>query len=104
MKNYEIAWILLEYADLLDLTGENPFKARAYRRAARQLEQLSQPVTELNRQGRLTEINGVGSTISNQIAELLATGSIAAMESLKKQVPSGLFTVLTVPGDRKSVV
>lgn len=98
MKNYEIAWILLEYADLLDLTGENPFKARAYRRAARQLEQLSQPVTELNRQGRLTEINGVGSTISNQIAELLATGSIAAMESLKKQVPSGLFTVLTVPG------
>ena len=44
MKNYEIAWILLEYADLLDLTGENPFKARAYRRAARQLEQLSQPV------------------------------------------------------------
>lgn len=98
MKNYEVVWVLEEIADLLDLAGENPFKARAYRRAARSLEALDRPIEELVAEGSLRDVPGVGEAIAGKIAELVTTGRLAYLERLRAQVPPGLKEMLAVPG------
>ncbi|MBO8126838.1 MAG: DNA polymerase/3'-5' exonuclease PolX [Firmicutes bacterium] len=98
MKNYEVAWALQELADLLDLTGENSFKSRAYRVAARRIQALPKDISDLYREGRLTEIDGIGTAIAQKIGELLTTGEISLAQRLREQIPAGLFDVLTVPG------
>ncbi|MDI3280643.1 MAG: DNA polymerase/3'-5' exonuclease PolX [Bacillota bacterium] len=98
MKNYEVVWILEEIADLLELAGENPFKARAYRRAARSLEALDRPIGELVAEGSLREVPGVGEAIAGKIAELVTTGRLAYLERLRAQVPPGLKEMLAIPG------
>ncbi|NLY55837.1 MAG: DNA polymerase/3'-5' exonuclease PolX [Firmicutes bacterium] len=98
MENYHVAWALQELADLLDLTGESPFKSRAYRIAARRIESLTDDLAELYREGRLTEIDGIGKSIAQQIGEYLETGTISLAQQLKAELPAGLFSILTVPG------
>lgn len=98
MKNFEIAWALQELADLLDLSGENPFKTRAYRMAARRIEGLSEDVAKLYTQGRLTEIDGIGEAIAKKVGELLTSGQIGLSQRLKQEIPPGLFEVLAIPG------
>jgi len=98
VENYHVAWALQELADLLDLTGESPFKSRAYRIAARRIESLTDDLAELYREGRLTEIDGIGKSIAQQIGEYLETGTISLAQQLKAELPAGLFSILTVPG------
>ena len=97
MKNREIARIFSEMADILEIKGDNPFKIRAYRRAALNIEGLSKGVDDLTHE-ELREIPGIGEELSAKIEEYTRTGSIHAHDRLKSEIPPGLLALLAVPG------
>lgn len=98
MTNWEIAQVFNEIAELLEILGENPFKARAYRKAAQVLQQSSIEAEALVAEGRLKGIPGIGEALSAKITELVKTGRLGYYEELKKKVPDGLREMLLVPG------
>lgn len=85
-------------ADLLELKRENPFKIRAYRRAALNLRNLTSDLDEMARVGSLEEIPGVGKDLAEKIREIAQTGRLAYLDRLQGQVPAILSTLVTVPG------
>ncbi|MDD5096445.1 MAG: DNA polymerase/3'-5' exonuclease PolX [Candidatus ainarchaeum sp.] len=100
MKNLEIARILYEIADMLELQGVE-FKPRAYRRAARSVEELSEGIEEMYKKGglkALREIPGVGEHISTKIEELIKTGKLRYYGKLKKEFPIDLEALGKVGG------
>ncbi|KKM10213.1 hypothetical protein SY88_15040 [Clostridiales bacterium PH28_bin88] len=98
MTNLEIAWVFREIADLLELAEDNPFKVRAYRKAAKAVFHLSREVAELWREGSLLEVPGIGKNLAAKVEELLQTGQCSFLERLKETVPPGLRDILTIPG------
>ena len=98
MKNLEIARGFDLIGDLLELKGENPFRIRAYRRAAQNLETLTEDVETLAAQGRLDEIPGIGPDLAGKIGEYLEMGRMEVLESLRREVPAGLADLMGVPG------
>lgn len=98
MKQLEVADLFDQIADLLELKGENPFRIRAYRRAALNVRGLSEELGTLAGQGALEKIPGVGKDLSAKILEFLSTGRLAFLENLKKEIPESLSTLMTVPG------
>ncbi|MBN1205394.1 MAG: DNA polymerase/3'-5' exonuclease PolX [Myxococcaceae bacterium] len=98
MENTDVAQILAEVADLLELTGGNPFKVRAYRQAAQMVELLPGPVSEAWRKGKLTELPSIGEHIAGHIEEILSTGHFREHDKLMGKVPPGLLEVLMVEG------
>jgi len=98
VKNLEIARSFDLIADLLELKGENPFRVRAYRRAAQNLSTLTEDVGSLAARGRLDDIPGVGSDLAGKIDEYLKTGHMETLEALRQEVPTGLADLMSVPG------
>ncbi len=90
--------ILEDIAVLLELTGENPFKSRAYINAARNLEKVESDLGEVVRQGKIYEIEGIGDAIGKKIVELMTTGKLEYYENLKTSVPSGHLEMLKISG------
>jgi DNA polymerase (family X) len=99
-----VAKLLREYAQRTALLGGNPYRAKAYSRAADSLAALAIPLHVLIEEGRLTEIPGVGDGIADLITKLHRTGSHPRPEKLRKEVPSGVLELLTVPGLRPDKV
>jgi len=97
MKNLEIARILNNLADILELQ-EVRWKPQAYRKAAQSLESLSEDVAELAKGDKLQDIPGVGEHIAAKIVEYLTTGKIKAYEKLKKKVKVDIAALNEVPG------
>ena len=97
MKNREIAKILYEMADLLEIKGVE-FKPRAYRRAAINIESLGVDIEELYKKGQLEKIPGVGKSIAEKIAEYIETGTIKKWEELKKEIPVDIESLSSVEG------
>jgi DNA polymerase (family 10) len=93
-----VAAILEDVANLMELTGENPFKVRAYQNAARAISSLEEPLDELVASGRLASVPGLGETLVQRIQELVQTGHMAYYEDLQARVPEGLRTMLRIPG------
>ena len=98
MKNFEIARLFDLMADVLELGGENVFRIRAYRRAARNVEALSEDVEILAQQDRLDEIPGVGRDLAGKIAEYLKTGRVKDIDAATRRVPAGVVALMRVPG------
>jgi len=98
MENAEIAQVLSEIAGLLELTGANPFRARAYSRAAQIVDGLAEPVEEVLRRGELTDLPGIGEKIAAHIGELIEKGTCAEREELAAKVPPGLPELLRIEG------
>ncbi|SMB98958.1 DNA polymerase (family 10) [Thermanaeromonas toyohensis ToBE] len=98
MTNLELSWALEEMGDLLEIKGEEPFKVRAYHRAARILESLEEEAAQLHARGELEKIPGVGKNLAKKIAELLETGRSTFLERLRQEVPPGLRDMLSIPG------
>jgi len=96
MENLEFARILREIAELLEIKNENPFKVRAYYRAAQVIEGLSESINTIAERGELRKIPGVGESIAEKIEELLKTGRLKYLEELKKEVPEGLLSLLEI--------
>jgi hypothetical protein len=98
--NEDLADALERVADLLEAQDANPFRVRAYRRAARTARAAEEPLAGvLERGGReaLEALPGIGRTLASHISELVQTGRLGFLERLEGQVsPEDLFT--TVPG------
>jgi len=95
--NAEAAALLREIADLLDLRGER-FKPEAYRRAARSVETLTEPLAAVAARNGLREVPGIGEAIDEKLRELLAQGTIPYLERLRGEVPPGLIELMRLPG------
>ncbi len=98
MKNREIAQIFYEMGEILEIKGDNPFKIRAYYKAAQNMESLAEDIEKVVQEDRLGELPGIGEKLALKIKEYVTTGRIKAYEKLKKEVPSGLLKILSVPG------
>jgi DNA polymerase (family X) len=98
LTNASIAERFELMADLLELEGAVAYRVLAYRRAAKTLRETPESVVRLSEQGRLTELPGVGDTISDKVGELIATGRIAALEKLVAATPPGVVPLMRVPG------
>ncbi len=96
--NQEVAELLDRFARLLEIGGENPFRVRAYQRAAEAIRHHPEPVSALAESGRLHEIPGVGEGIASVIKEFIATGTVQAMNELERRVPPTLLEVTAIPG------
>jgi len=97
MKNKEVAEIFQKTAALLEIKGENPYRIRAYQRAAQTIEALTGDIEELARKGRLEKLPGIGKDLAGKIKEILSTGTLSLYEELKKEIPQSLLLLLEVP-------
>lgn len=96
--NDSVAAVLDEIGNLLELKGENVFRAVTYRAAARAIRDLREPLRTYAEQKRLAEIPKVGASVGEVITQLLETGRSQRHQELLAQVPEGLLTLLRVPG------
>ncbi len=97
MKNKEIAAILNEIADFLEIQDVD-YKPRAYRTAARNIESLSEDIQDIHEKGELEEIDGVGESIAEKIEEYLETGEIEYHQDLKQELPINIDAITSVEG------
>jgi DNA polymerase (family 10) len=98
MNRKEVAAVLEETAVLLELSGENPFKARSYTNVARRIEQLEDDLDTVVREKRLREIQGVGEALEQKIEELVTTGTLKYHQDLRAKFPDSLFQLFDIPG------
>jgi DNA polymerase (family 10) len=98
LSNAELAATFREIGDMLELLGEVPYKAVAYRRAADAIERYPSDLVPLLEAGRMPKIAGVGSAIGARLTELATTGRLEYHEGLRAQVPPGLVGVLRIGG------
>lgn len=96
MTNQEIADILVHISQILDIQGENPFKIRAYIKAAQTIENLTYQLSSL--EDKIMELPGIGEGIAKKIKELLETGKLKYYEDLKKSEYAPLIELLRIPG------
>src|SRR5436190_21051016 len=100
MQNAEIARLLTDVADLLEISAGNPFKVRAYRNAARTVADHPDPIAELVSGGEfdLTDLAGIGGGIAKEITALVATGVLPQRQQLIAAIPPGLLDLLRIAG------
>ncbi len=99
ISNVEIASIFDQLADLLEIKGENPFKTRAYRNAARTIENLGTDLRKMLEEGAdISQIPTIGEHIALKIEEIIKTGKLAKLEYLKHTFPPHLLDLLKVEG------
>lgn len=98
MTNKLIARRLKQTADLIELTGGNAFRARAYASAGRTVDRMEEAVLQLVEQGGLTGTQGIGKGIAADIEALVRTGSFETLDELIETIPPGLLDVLRVKG------
>ncbi len=96
MKNKEVASLLYEIADLLEIK-EVEWKPRAYRKAAQNIEALSEDIKEIWKKGELDKVPGVGEGIAKKISEFLKTGKSSYLKKLKKNIPIDVEDLMNVP-------
>jgi DNA polymerase (family 10) len=97
-ENARVADLLDEIGDLLELKGENVFRAVTYRAAAREIRDLREPIRTIYEAGHLASIPKVGTSVGEAIAQYLQGGKAKRHEELKAAVPDGLLTLLRVKG------
>jgi DNA polymerase (family 10) len=99
IHNNDVADIFNEVADLLEIKGDNPFRVRAYRNAARTVGGASRSVAELALEEKgLEGFPGIGADLAAKIRTIVETGKLPLLENLKKELPEGLSTLMKVRG------
>ncbi len=97
MDQQHVSAIFDEIANLLELRRDDPFRIRAYRRAAQALLSVDESLQAVAQRGALEDIPGVGKTLASEIDELLDTGRLRYHDHLKSAVPEGLPALLRLP-------
>ena len=98
-SNARIAAVFEEIADLLEVQGENPFRIRAYRNAARTVNQQGPAFAERAARGEeLGKLAGVGADLDAKIHEIARTGNCELLQQLRRAVPRGTASLLRIPG------
>src|SRR5215207_3221177 len=100
----QVAAMLAEYGRRSALRGGNPYRSKAYIRAADNLAALAEPLEHIVDEGRLREIPGVGDAIADMVAKLHRTGTHPSLEKLRQEVPEGVLEMLSIPGLRPDKV
>jgi len=96
--NADIADIFEEIADYLEIEGENPFRIRAYRNAARSVRGLGSELKDMAAAKEdLTRLPGIGKELAAKIVEMLNTGSVRALKKLQDKIPTEVRQMLKIP-------
>ncbi len=103
-NNQRLATIFRSMADLLSAQRANPYRVRAYRRAADALLAIDEDVATLVERQGLEEIDGIGADLAKKIEEFLETGIIRAYEELKTPLPMEVKSWASLPGLSESLV
>ncbi|MFP4014478.1 MAG: helix-hairpin-helix domain-containing protein, partial [Chitinispirillaceae bacterium] len=99
VHNTAIAEIFNDLADLLEIKGENPFRIRAYRNAARTVSALPQDIGELLEQGEdLSTLPGIGKDLAGKIEEIATTGHLAVLDKLEETLSPELIELMRIAG------
>jgi DNA polymerase (family 10) len=98
MKNRQISEIFNAIADLLELKDDNVFKIRAYRRAAMNVDNLSEDIEVLAKESSLEKIPGIGKDLAAKMIEMIDTGKCRYYEELKLEVPQAMLELISIPG------
>jgi DNA polymerase (family 10) len=100
MTNADIAAAFEHVADLLEYRGDNMFRVRAYRNAARTIDGLLEPIAAVrdDPDRSLTDLDGIGTDLAAKIETLLDTGRLPQLEELEREVPAVVFELMRVPG------
>ena len=99
MENLDIAHVLEELADLLEIQGANPFRIRAYRNAVRTVEGLTRPMRAMVDAGEdLTGLPAIGKDLAEHIVELVQTGRMTRLEKLSEEFPRSLVELMRLDG------
>jgi len=98
MGNADIAAVLQETADLVELTDGNPHRARAFARAARSISNLDESVSDRLREGTLTDISGIGDAMAEHVGDVIKSGTFDLHDELLNAIPPGLLDVMRVNG------
>jgi len=97
MKNSEIAEIFNNIALILEIQEENPFRIRAYRKAAQNIESLPKDIETVARKKKLSSIPGIGKDLAGKIEEYISTNKIKLYEDLKRSVSKGVLELMAIP-------
>ena len=99
ITNADIAAIFNRVADLLEIKGANPFKVRAYKNAARTVENIGKSMADLVNEGYdLTKLPGIGHDLSEYIKEIVTTGKFSKLQELEEEIPTTLVDMLAIEG------
>ncbi|TVQ40842.1 MAG: DNA polymerase/3'-5' exonuclease PolX [Geminicoccaceae bacterium] len=99
VANTEIAELFERYATLLEIDGANPFRVRAYRNAARTLENLPQSAVSMLEAGEdLSELSGIGEDLADKIGAIARSGRFDELEELQDDLPASLAEIAALPG------
>lgn len=98
MDKPTVARILGDIAALIELGEPNPYRARAFERASREVEKLDTDIVDLVESGKLYDTPGIGKAIGKVIEEIVHTGRSNYFEDLQEQYPPGVFELQRVPG------
>lgn len=99
MTNQRIAQTLEQLADLLEFTGTNPFRLRAYRNASRKISAMTDSIATMVENGEdLTKLEGIGKSVAEKCKALVEHGKLQQLEDLLEQVPKSVLDMLKIPG------
>jgi DNA polymerase (family 10) len=99
VHNSDIASIFDEIADMLEIQGDNPFRVRAYRNAARSIAGLPMSVADMVERGEdLTVLQGIGKELAAKITEIVKTGTLAKLKEIEERTPPELSRLMKVAG------
>lgn len=97
MDNAAIADIFSLYSKLLDIHGENGFRAKTYANAAFQIDKLTIPLATVP-QDRMAGIKGIGESVAAKVQEILSTGALGALDELIRKTPPGVIQMMQIKG------
>jgi DNA polymerase (family 10) len=99
LDNVEIARVLAEVADILEIQGADPFRIRAYRNAVRSVEVQTRPLARMVADGvPLTDLPAIGKEMAGHIREMVGTGTLAFRDRLLAEAPRALLELMRLPG------
>ena len=104
LHNRQVAILFRSIAARLATQRANPYRVRAYRKAADTIEALTEDIADVSARQGLEDIEGIGRDLATKIEEFLRTGTIQAYEALKTPVPESVKTWIELPGLSESLV
>lgn len=98
MVNKELSLVFDQIADLMEIQGGDRFRINSYRRVARIVKDLAEDIGIVADEGRLTDLEGIGKGTADRIQQYIQTGTIDVHQELLAKVPTGLPSLLAIPG------
>ena len=98
MDKSDVARVLGQIAAFLELRGEDQFRVRAYKAAARAVTSYPEDLRQALTSGALTELKGIGPATLDIIDEILTGGRSHVLDELREQIPPGLVEMLQISG------